>query len=70
MKYIIYAVATISIVLALGGLSQYLDTKRPALLVSSVVSIVFSLAAVIIPHWWPIIVGYTINMALYRGVPR
>lgn len=66
MAYVIYALAAISILLAIGGLAAYRATKQPALLLSSLVSIGFSIAAIVLPHWWPLIVGFAINMILAR----
>ena len=64
MSAIIYVLAGISIVLAIGGLSAYAKTKSIGLLLSSIISISFSITAIILVHWWPLIVGFAINLAL------
>lgn len=64
MTIVIYILAGISIFLAIGGLSAYQQTKQPALLTSSLVSIGFSLTAMALPHWWPLVAGFLINVAL------
>jgi len=56
--------AGISILLALGGLSAYAKTKHIGLLLSSIVSIGFSVLAIVLVHWWPLIVGFGINIGL------
>lgn len=64
MNIVIYILAGISIVLAIGGLSAWHQTKRADLLLSSIVSIAFSSLAIFLPHWWPILAGFGINWAL------
>ena len=64
MPFVTYILAGISIVLAIGGLSAYSKTKRIGLLLSSIISIGFSITAIILVHWWPLIVGFAINLAL------
>ncbi len=64
MAIIIYILATLSILLAIGGLSEYLKSKHLGLLISSIVSIVFSFLAIYLVHWWPLIVGFGINWGL------
>jgi hypothetical protein len=57
MAIAIYVLAGISILLAIGGLSAYSQTKQVNLLLSSLVSIAFSLLAIVLVHWWPLVVG-------------
>lgn len=64
MTIIIYVLAVLSIILAIGGLASYAQTKHIGLLLSSIVSIVFSLVAVYLVKWWPLIVGFGINWFL------
>ena len=64
MAIVIYILAGISIMLAIGGLSAYSQTKNIGLLLSSLVSIVFSIAAVVLVHWWPLVVGFLANVGL------
>ena len=64
MKFIVYALAVVSIILAIGGLAAYSKTKQIGLLISSIVSISFSVAAITIAEWWPLLVGFTINWIL------
>jgi hypothetical protein len=61
---VIYILAGISMLLALGGLSAYSDSKHPGLLISSIISIVFSGLAIYLVHWWPLIVGFAANWGL------
>jgi hypothetical protein len=61
---VIYILAGISILLAIGGLSAYSDSKHPGLLISSIISIVFSGLAIYLVHWWPLIVGFAANWGL------
>jgi len=64
MAIVIYILAGLSILLAIGGLSAYAQTKHVGLLLSSIVSIVFSTLAIVLLHWWPLIVGFSINWTL------
>lgn len=64
MDYVIYALATVSIVLAIGGLYSFKLTGHIGLLLSSVVSIGFSILAIILVAWWPLITGFAINWGL------
>jgi len=66
----VYLLAGISIFLALGGLNAYSATKDKGLLLSSFVSIGFSTTAIILPHWWPLVVGFLINMIIAKLFPR
>jgi hypothetical protein len=64
MSIVIYILAGISILVALGGLVTYSETKHPGLLISSVVSIVFATFAIYLVHWWPLVVGFAANWGL------
>lgn len=64
MAIVIYILSGLSILLAIGGLSAYAQTKHVGLLLSSIVSIVFSTLAIVLLHWWPLIVGFSINWTL------
>ena len=64
MAIIIYILAGLSILLAIGGLSAYAQTKHIGLLLSSLVSIGFSVLAIVLVHWWPLIVGFGLNWGL------
>lgn len=64
MAIVIYVLAGISILLAIGGLSSYPQTKHPGLLLSSLVSIGFSVLGILLVHWWPLLVGFAINWGL------
>ena len=67
---VIYLLAGISIFLAIGGLNAYSATKDKGLLLSSFVSIGFSTTAIILPHWWPLVAGFVINMIIAKVFPR
>lgn len=64
MALVIYVLAGISILLAVGGLSSYAQTRHPGLLLSSLVSIGFSVLAIVLVHWWPLVVGFALNWGL------
>ncbi len=64
MSLAIYILAGISIVLAIGGLSAYSQSKSIGLLLSSIISIVFSVLAIVMVHWWPLVVGFIANFGL------
>jgi hypothetical protein len=64
MSYIIYILAGISIILAIGGISAYSQTKQIGLLLSSVVSIGFSVLAIVLIQFWPLVAGFIINWLL------
>lgn len=70
LDYVIYFVAGISILLAIGGLRGFADTKDRGLLFSSIVSIGFSAAAIIYTHWAPIVVGFLLNIAISKLYPK
>jgi hypothetical protein len=67
---VIYVLAGLSILLAVGGLSAYSQTKQVSLLLSSLVSIAFSLLAIMLVHWWPLVVGFAANWALKLFGPK
>lgn len=64
MSYVIYILAGISIILAIGGISAYSQTKQIGLLLSSVVSIIFSILAITLVQFWPLVTGFIINWLL------
>ena len=64
MQYVIYVLAGISILLALGGLQAYKDTRHLGLLLSSIISIVCAVLAIDLVHWWPLVVGFLANWGL------
>ena len=64
MAIVIYVLAAISIVLAVGGLSAYAQSKQVGLLLSSLISIAFSVLAIVLVQWWPLVVGFVLNWAL------
>jgi hypothetical protein len=64
MSIVIYVLAALSILLAIGGLSAYSQTKHLGLLLSSIVSIGFSVLAIVLVHWWPLVAGFTANWGL------
>ena len=64
MAVVIYILAAISILLAIGGLAAYAQTKHIGMLLSSIVSIVFSILAIVLIHWWPLVVGFGLNWGL------
>jgi hypothetical protein len=64
MAYIIFILAGISIILAIGGISAYSQTKQIGLLLSSIVSIAFSILAITLVQFWPLIAGFIINWLL------
>ena len=64
MNIVIYVLAGISIVMAIGGLSAYSQSKHPGLLISSIISLVFSILAIYLVHWWPLVVGFAANWGL------
>lgn len=64
MSIVIYVLAGLSILLAIGGLNAYSQTKHPGLLLSSLVSIGFSVVAIVLVHWWPLVVGFALNWGL------
>lgn len=70
MNIAIYILAGISIVLAIGGLAAWRQAKRTELLLSSIVSIAFSSVAVLLPHWWPLIVGFGVNWLIKATGPN
>jgi hypothetical protein len=67
MTTVIYVLAGASIVLSIGGLSAYFQTKHIGLLLSSIVSIGFSVLAIVLVQWWPLIAGFVINVTLRAG---
>lgn len=66
MEYIIYILGGVSILLAIGGLSAWTQSGNILLLLSSIVSIVFSIAAIIFIEWWPLVAGFLVNLFLSK----
>lgn len=64
MSYVIYALAALSILLAIGGLSAYAASRKIGLLASSVVSFVCAILAIVLAHWWPLLIGFAANWGL------
>jgi uncharacterized membrane protein (UPF0136 family) len=64
MSIVIYILAALSILLAIGGLSTYSQSKSIGLLLSSIISIGFSILAIVLVHWWPLVVGFIANFGL------
>mgnify|MGYP001320006659 CR=1 FL=1 len=64
MAIVIYVLAGSSILLAIGGLVTYAQTKHIGMLLSSLISIGFSIAAIVLVHWWPLVVGFGLNWGL------
>ena len=64
MTYLLYGIASLSVLLAIGGLSAYAHTKRIGLLLSSIVSIAAAVAAVALVSWWPLVIGFAANWGL------
>lgn len=64
MDIVIFTFAGISILLAIGGLVACSESKHPGLLISSVISIVFSGMAIYLVHWWPLILGFAANWGI------
>jgi len=64
MNIVIYILSALSILLAVGGLSAYSQTKHIGLLLSSIVSIGFSVLAIVLVQWWPLVVGFALNWGL------
>ena len=64
MSILIYCLASLSIVLAIGGLVSFGQSRHIGLLLSSVISIFFSGLAIHNVEWWPLIVGFIANWGL------
>jgi len=64
MELVIYILAGVSIFLAIGGFNAWKLSGHPGLLISSVVSIGFSGAAIFLIEWWPLVAGFAINWGL------
>jgi len=64
MDIVIYILAGISILLALGGLASYSASKHVGLLLSSIISIAFAITAIALPHWWPLLASFAANWGL------
>lgn len=64
MDIVIYVLGYLSFTLAIGGLYVYTRSKNISLLLSSMVSIVFSLLAINLVQWWPLVVGFAVLWSL------
>ncbi len=64
MSIAINVLASISILLAIGGLTAYAQTRQIGLLLSSIISIGFSVLAIVLVHWWPLVAGFAANWGL------
>ena len=64
MAIIVYVLAGISMLLAISGLFAYAQSRHIGLLLSSFVSIAFSVLAIFLVHWWPLVVGFAVNWGL------
>ena len=58
MQYLIYAVSVVSIVLGLGGVRTYQDSKHIGLLLGSLIYIASGVLAISLVHWWPLLLGF------------
>lgn len=61
MDILIYILAGLSVLLAIGGLAAYMQTKQIGILLSSLVSISCSILAISLIEWWPLVVGFGLN---------
>ena len=57
---VIYVLAGLSILLAIGGLT----TNHPVVVLASIVSIIFAVLAVALEEWWPLVNGLAVNWGL------
>jgi hypothetical protein len=64
MAILIYILSGLSVLLAIGGLATYRQTKQIGLLLSSLVSISCSILAISLIEWWPLVVGFGLNWIL------
>lgn len=64
IRFIIYFLSVSSIFLSIGGLIAYTKTWHIGLLLSSVVSITCSVIAIINIMWWPLVLGFALNLGL------
>jgi len=63
MHYVIYILAGISILLAIGGFA-YNGPKKVWVVLASIVSIIFSYLAITYVSFWPLIAGFALNWLL------
>jgi len=63
LDYVIYTLAGISILLAIGGFG-YRGAKSTWVFTASFVSIVFSSLAIFYVSFWPLVVGFALNWSL------
>jgi uncharacterized membrane protein (UPF0136 family) len=64
MDILIYILSGLSVLLAIGGLAAYMQTKQIGILLSSLVSISCSILAISLIEWWPLVVGFGLNWIL------
>lgn len=64
MIYLLYACASVSLLLALGGYSAWRVSREPALLISVLVSVVGALSAIALRSWWPMLIGFTLQFVV------
>jgi len=64
MAVLIYILSGLSILLAIGGLATYRQTKHIGLLLSSLVSVSCSIVAISLIEWWPLVVSFGLNWIL------
>lgn len=60
MSIVIYVLAALSVLLAIGGLAA----SQRWVSLSSIVSIAFAVLAVSIQEWWPLVNGIAVNWGL------
>lgn len=60
MLIVIYVLAGLSILLAIGGLT----TNHLGVVLASIVSIIFAVLAVVLEEWWPLVNGFAVNWGL------
>ena len=64
MQFLVYALAVISIVLGLGGLRTYQDTKHIGILLGSLIYIASGVLAISLAQWWPLLLGFAATWGL------
>ncbi len=64
MDVFVIVLAIGSMVLAVGGVKVFLDTRHIGYLVSSIITIVCALAAIALRSFWPLVASFCINQAL------
>ena len=64
MDVFVIVLAIGSMVLAIGGVKVFSDTRHIGYLVSSIITIVCALAAIALRSFWPLVVSFCINQAI------